>query len=117
MKVAPGGPKIITAKDFETVVLAEPRAAERQAQIAEHYEPHRANEKYPPVMLSVDELNRISTIETDIKTLVTEKIATWIVKGGIEDQWEGYVAQLETIGLPEVVEVYQTAYDRFTSNT
>ncbi|MGO2775001.1 MAG: extracellular solute-binding protein [Brachybacterium tyrofermentans] len=117
VKVAPGGPKIITAKDFETVVLAEPRAAERQAQIAEHYEPHRANEKYPPVMLSVDELNRISTIETDINTLVTEKIATWIVKGGIEDQWEGYVAQLESIGLPEVVEVYQTAYDRFTSNT
>ncbi|WP_422116512.1 extracellular solute-binding protein [Brachybacterium sp. UNK5269] len=114
VKVSPGGPKIITAEDFETVVLPEPRAAERQAQIAEFYEPHRANEKYPPVMLSVDELNRISTLETDITSLVTEKIATWIVKGGIEQEWDGYVSQLEAIGLGEVVEVYQTAYDRFT---
>ena len=117
VKVAPGGPKIITAQDFETVVLAEPRAAERQAQIAEFYEPHRANEKYPPVMLSVEELNRVSTIEADINTLVTEKIAAWIVRGGIEEEWDAYVTQLETMGLPEVIEVYQDAYDRFTANT
>ena len=116
VKVAPGGPKIITAEDFETVVLPEPRAAERQAQISEFYAPHRANEKYPPVMLSVEELNRISTIEADVKTLVDEKVSTWIVKGGIEDEWDGYVAQLESIGLPEIVEVYQTAYDRFLEN-
>lgn len=117
VKVSPGGPKIITAKDFETVVLPEPRAAERQAQIKEFYEPHRANEKYPPVMLSVEELNRISTIEADVRTLVQEKVSTWIVKGGIEDEWDGYVAQLESIGLPEIVEVYQDAYDRFTENS
>lgn len=117
VKVSPGGPKIITAKDFETVVLPEPRAAERQAQIKEFYEPHRANEKYPPVMLSVEELNRISTIEADVRTLVDEKISTWIVKGGIEEEWDGYVAQLESIGLPEVVEVYQAAHDRFTENS
>ena len=116
VKVAPGGPKIITAEDFETVVLPEPRAAERQEQIAEFYEPHRANEKYPPVMLSVEELNEISTIEADVKTLVDEKISTWIVKGGIEEQWDGYVAQLESIGLPEMIEVYQTAYDRYIDN-
>src|SRR5699024_5885149 len=55
-KVAPGGPLMVTAEDFEQVVLAEPRAAVRQEQIAEYFEPHRANEKYPPVMLSVEEL-------------------------------------------------------------
>lgn len=117
VKVAPGGPLMVTADDFEEVVLAEPRAAVRQEQIAKNYEPHRANEKYPPVMLSVEELDRISTIETDIRTLVDEKIATWIVKGGIEDEWDGYVSQLDSMGLPEVVEVYQTAYDRFTENS
>lgn len=114
VKVSPGGPKIITAEDFETVVLPEPRAAERQAQILEHYEPYRANEKYPPVMLSPEELNRLSTIESDIRTLVEEKASTWIVKGGIEDEWDGYVSQLETIGVRELVAVYQEAYDRFT---
>ena len=114
VKVSPGGPKIITKEDFEKVVLPEPRAAERQAQIKKYYEPHRANEKYPPVMLSVDELNRISTIEADVKTLVDEKVSTWIVKGGIEKEWEGFTSQLDTIGISEVVDVYQQAYDRFT---
>ena len=113
VKVSPGGPKIITKEDFETVVLPEPRAAERQAQIKEYYEPHRANEKYPPVMLSVEELNRISTIEADVKTLVDEKVSTWIVKGGIEKEWDGFVSQLDTIGVSEIVDVYQQAYDRF----
>src|SRR5699024_1228649 len=67
-KVAPGGPLMVTAEDFEQVFLAEPRAAVRQEQIAEYVEPHRANEKYPPVMLSVEELDRISTLETDVRT-------------------------------------------------
>jgi len=116
-KVAPGGPLMVTAEDFEQVVLAEPRAAVRQEQIAEYFEPHRANEKYPPVMLSVEELDRISTLETDVRTLVDEKIATWIVKGGIEAEWDDYVSQLDTMGLSEIVEVYQTAHDRFTENS
>ena len=60
--------------------------------------------------------NRISTVETDLQTLVDEKVSTWIVKGGIEDEWDGYVAQLDSIGLSEVLEVYQTAYDRFAEN-
>lgn len=68
-------------------------------------------------MLSVDELNTVSTIEADITTLVTEKIATWIVKGGIEQEWDGYVSQLESIGLSEVLAAYQAAYDRFAEHT
>lgn len=117
VKVAPGGPLMVTAEDFEQVVLAEPRAAVRQEQIAEHFEPYRANDQYPPVMLSVDELDRISTLEADVNTLVDERIATWIVKGGIESEWDGYVTQLETMGLPEIIEVYQTAHDRFLKNS
>lgn len=116
VKVSPGGPKIITAEDFETVVLPEPRAAERQAQIAEHFAPHRANEKFPPVMLSVEELEQVSTIEADVQTFVSEKVATWIVKGGIEAEWDGYVSQLQTMGLPDLLGVWQGAYDRFTAN-
>ena len=40
-KVAPGGPKITTAEDFETVVAPEPRAKERQDLVDEYYAPTR----------------------------------------------------------------------------
>lgn len=112
-RVAPGGPKITTAEDFETVVAPEPRAAERQQLVQEFYAPHQANDPYPPVMLSNDELDRVSFANTDINTLVKEKFAAWIVDGTVEDEWDAYVSQLQTLGVDDVIATYQEAYDRF----
>ena len=112
--VAPGGPKITTREDFETVVAPEPRAKERQDLVAEFYAPHKANDPYPPVMLSNEELEQVSFAETDIKTLVKEKFAAWIVNGNVDDEWDAYVSQLESMGVSDVTATYQQAYDRFT---
>ena len=112
-QVAPGGPRITTAEDFETVVAPEPRAADRQQLVQEYYEPFAANEKYPPVLLSNEELDQVSYPETDIKSLVKEKFASWIVDGTIDDEWDAYVSQLQGLGVDEVTATYQQAYDRF----
>ena len=114
-KVAPGGPCITTREHFETVVAPEPRAKERQDMCQEFYEPHRANDAYPPVMLSNEELQQIADAQTEINTLVTRQFATWIVEGTIDSEWETYLGQLESVGLSKVMEVYQAAYDRYKS--
>ncbi len=111
--VAPGGPKIIQKKDFETVVAPEPRAKERQELVAEFYAPYKANDAYPPVLLSNEELEQVSFVQTDINALVKEKFASWVANGTVEQEWEGYVSQLESMGVQDVVGVYQQAYDRF----
>ncbi len=111
--VAPGGPKIIQEKDFETVVAPEPRAEERQDLVAEHYAPFAANDAYPPVLLSNEELDQISFPQTDITALVKEKFASWIANGTIDAEWDGYVSQLDSMGVDDVTGVYQQAYDRF----
>ncbi|MDN4609896.1 ABC transporter substrate-binding protein [Arthrobacter burdickii] len=112
-KVAPGGPKITTAEDFETVVAPEPRAKERQDLVNELYAPFKANDAYPPVMLSVEELEQTSFPVTDINGLVKEKFASWIVNNTVEQEWDAYVSQLDTMGIDEVIATYQQAYDRF----
>ena len=112
-KVAPGGPRITTAEDFETVVAPEPRAKERQDLVKEFYAPFQANEAYPPVMLSIDELDKVSFAETDIKTLVKEQFASWILNGTVGTEWDAYVSQLESLGVDEVTATYQQAYDRY----
>lgn len=112
-RVAPGGPKITTADDFVSVVAPEPRAKERQDLVAEFYAPFQANEAYPPVMLSNEELDQVSLANTDINTLVKEKFASWIVNGTIDGEWDAYVSQLQTLGVDDVVATYQQAYDRF----
>lgn len=114
-KVAPGGPKITTEEDFATVVAPEPRAKERQDLVNEYYLPYKANDAYPPVLLSNDELDRVSFALTDINTLVKEKFAAWIVNGTVEDEWDSYVSQLESMGVEDVTATYQQAYDRFQS--
>lgn len=112
-QVAPGGPKITTREDFETVVAPEPRAKERQDLVTEFYAPYQANDIYPPVLLSNEELDQVSYAQTDINTLVKEKFASWVVQGGIDEEWDGYVSQLRTLGVEDVTGVYQDAYDRY----
>jgi len=81
----------------------------------EFYEPHRANDAYPPVMLSNEELQQIADAQTEINTYVGRQFAKFIVEGNIDAEWDSYVAQLESMGLSKVVEVYQGAYDRYKS--
>lgn len=116
-KVAPGGPKANTAENFEKVVAPEPRAAERQKTVEENYKPFAANDGYPPVALSNEEVQQISTIETDVAAIVKQTTAKWIVSGGIEAEWDGYISQLKNIGLDKMVDVYQQAYDRYQKNS
>lgn len=116
-KVAPGGPKANTAENFKTVVAPEPRAAERQKTVNELYKPFAGNDGYPPVALSNEELQQISTIQTDVTSLVKQNTAKWIVSGGIEQEWDGYVSQLKNVGVDKMTEVYQQAYDRYKKNS
>lgn len=116
-KVAPGGPKANTAENFKTVVAPEPRAAERQKTVNELYKPFAGNDGYPPVALSNEELQQISTIQTDVTSLVKQNTAKWIVSGGIEQEWDGYVSQLKNVGIDKMIEVYQQAYDRYKKNS
>lgn len=117
-KVAPGSgaPHILTRSDFESVVLPEPRALQRLQNLEEHYLPYAEPENYPSVFFSVDELSELNTIEPDIKALVEQRRAEWIVSGGANDQWAAYTSQLEAMGLPRLIEIYQAALDRFNEN-
>ena len=83
----------------------------------EFYKPFAGNDGYPPVALSNDELQQISTIQTDTTSLVKQNMAKWIVSGGIDQEWDGYVSQLKNVGVDKMIEVYQQAYDRYMQNS
>lgn len=72
-------------------------------------------EPWPRPYYSVEEANRISELTTDIFKLVDEKKAKWIT--GAEDvdkDWESYKQSLENMGISELMEINQKAYDRYT---
>jgi putative aldouronate transport system substrate-binding protein len=117
-QVAPGAgaPHVLLREDFEDVILPEPRALQRLEDLERVYLPYAEPQSYPAVLFTVDELEELGRIEPDIKALVEERRAAWITQGGVEDEWDDYVARLDDMGLERMLEIYQDAYDRFVAN-
>ncbi len=70
---------------------------------------------FPSMYLTVEETERISVLETDIKAYVDQCYANWIVNGGIENEWDNYLKTLNNMGLQEYIQIYSDAYERYKS--
>jgi putative aldouronate transport system substrate-binding protein len=70
----------------------------------------------PLLQYTEDELSSITTIGTDIYNYVEAQYAHWVVDGGIEDEWDAYIEQLNAMGLEEFVEIQTTAYNAYLEN-
>ena len=81
-------------------------------QIDEAYKPY-IDESYnfPPVMLDAEAAEEAATIYADIESITDTFTAQWIAEGGIDDQWNSYLEELERAGLSRYLELNQIAYD------
>lgn len=113
--VAPEGLGIIFNEDFGRVVDMEPRAQQRIADLSSIYLPFAEDEWYPTVFFTPEELDQLQLIEFDINEFTNLKRAQWLAEGGIEGEWDGYLAQLDSMGLPQLMAIYQAALDRFNA--
>ena len=53
---------------------------------------------YPNVFMSIDDTNKVSQYDTDIKKYAEQKKADWILNGGIEEEWDSYLEKMEDYG-------------------
>lgn len=74
-----------------------------------------AEEVFPSVYFTMEEVEKISELETDIKAYADQCYANWIVNGGIENEWDGYLKKLEQMHIQDYIDLYQTAYERYES--
>ena len=49
---------------------------------------------------------------SQIRTYMLEKQQEWVLGGGIEEQWDDYMATLDKMGFNDVLAAMQSAYDR-----
>ena len=47
----------------------------------------------------------------DILDYINRKNAEWITQGGVDEEWDAYVEELNKMGVDEYVRIYQEAYD------
>ena len=81
----------------------------------EIYEPYMDKETWPRPYYSVDEADRLAELTTDIFNLTETQRAKWVC--GQEElndaSWKKYVGEMENMGVKEMIEIYQAAYDRY----
>ena len=65
------------------------------------------------LVLTEDESDTYNDAWTDINAYITESTAKFITgEADIAAEWDNYIAELESMGLQDVIDVYQAAYDR-----
>lgn len=108
-----GGPLAILDEYYGKVTTKPDDAAWRLGLMKEVMVPHmKAENIYPKVFFSIEELDRLSAIETDLFAYVMRKRAEWIQNGKVEQEWNSYLKELDRLGLKEWLEIKQSGYDR-----
>lgn len=64
------------------------------------------------LIYSEDETAALSIIKTPIDNYVKENMTAFATGNRSFDEWDGYVAELQTMGLDKYIEIMQGAYDR-----
>ena len=65
----------------------------------------------PGVSLDADQASEVAGIMGDLMTYASGKVTEFIIGSDSLDNWDSYVAQLESFQVDRVTEIYQDAYD------
>ncbi|MCL2832206.1 MAG: extracellular solute-binding protein [Treponema sp.] len=68
---------------------------------------------YGMVAMTPQEVDELALLRTDIQSFAMQQTATWITKGGVENEYAGFIKQLENMGLRRMEQIYQQIYDRY----
>lgn len=100
-----------------SAMLAErPKHLVEKHMLDQYYNDYYSGEHYPKVFFTLDEIDRLSILTTDIVGYSNEMYARWMQVGGIEEEWDAYITKLNEMGVEEFVQIHQDALDRFNNN-
>ena len=67
----------------------------------------------PDISMTEDESNELSSIYSDLSTMVSEKLIRFIIGDEPLSSWDAFVADMKAMDAERCVEIYQTALDRY----
>jgi len=115
-RTAVGGALAILDRYYGVYTTMPDDAAWRLNLLHEYMVPYmRADYNFPPVLFTIEELNRLSDVEANLFPFATRMRAEWIKNGGIEEGWDDYLRELDRLGLQDWLEVRQVAFERYMS--
>lgn len=106
------GPKYVS-KEFESKISLSTESGDGLKMELSKIAEDTVTTPYPDVMYTIEENEERPTLTADIDKYVESTRAHWITEGGIDDEWDSYIDQLNAMGLERLIEIYEDAYARY----
>lgn len=108
-----GSSPVLTTRSVIETYLADRPATVYKQETCSVYRPYLT--KYPynyPYRFTVEEIDRLALLQTDLLNYIFKTEAGWIANGGIDREWDTYLSQLKKLGADEYLAMYRNAYER-----
>ncbi len=70
----------------------------------------------PPITLTEEESKRYTNLNSQIDTYITEQRTKFITgEADVEAEWDNYISTLKSLGIDEMISIYQGAVDRYNA--
>ena len=104
-------PCVIKADDWGKTIQVMDEDINKLSIAEEYYEPYETQENLF-LLPNQEESDYFLQEGQDIKDYVNKMQVTWLTKGGIENEWDTYLAELDKLGLETYKQTVQTIVDR-----
>ena len=104
-------PCVIKADDWGKTIQVMDEDINKLSIAEEYYEPYETQSNLF-LLPNQEESDYFLQEGQDIKDYVNKMQVTWLTKGGIENEWDTYLAELDKLGLETYKQTVQTIVDR-----
>lgn len=109
------GPKY-SSLEFDKKIILDPTQGDGLKVAMDEHTAQYVTPCFPELKLTAEEYDELAFVKTDIDSYVETIRAKWITEGGIDEEWDAYVAQLNAMGLDTLNEIYLGAYARYVES-
>ena len=109
------GPKFVSDETAKNIILPETSNEAIKLAINDQYQPYISEDYFPRMIFPEEVVNELVGYKASIEPYRDEKIANWIVAGGIEEEWDSYVEEMNNLGVTRYIEILQEEYDKYFS--
>lgn len=80
---------------------------------AQNLAPYLPDELWAPFSFTMEEAEEKLAIESDINAIINQRTAEFVIGKTSLDEFDKYVEQIKRMGLDRLIEIYETAYERY----
>lgn len=107
------GPRYMNPEVYDKVILPENNGDGiklKEDEVNAKYVSSDKNVGLPMLHYTDDELAQLTMLGTDIYNYCEAQYAHWVVDGGVEEEWDAYLEQLNNMGVQDLISIQETAY-------